>query len=164
VTGILPSTLATFDGQVGTFDEQTRAFNEAQYNAAEQYVVLADSANPLAFQNDDTEQYNGVAMTVYMERSHLPLLKDISRLKRVMRVYPRVLGTTGDTIDIKIGYRDALDGTVTYTPAKTFTIGTDYKVDFRISARVIDVRFEYSGSNPVRLFGYEVEFKPDGYR
>ena len=76
----------------------------------------------------------------------------------------RLLGTSGDTIDIKIGTREAIDGTVTWSAAQTFTIGQDYKVEFRASGRLFDIRFEYSGSNPLRLFSYEVEFEPEGYR
>jgi hypothetical protein len=165
VSGFLPSATAqTFDASSGSFEGETRDFDEQQYQASEQYIIFTDSAATKAYQNDDGEDFDGTSMSVYMERENLPLTKDISLFKRVMRVYPRVLGTQGDTIAIKIGMRDSLDGTVTWSSPQTFTIGTDYKVEFRESSRLFDIRFDYTGSNPLRVFGYEVEFEPEGYR
>jgi len=165
VSGLLPPTASqTFDGATGTFDGQTRLFDEQQFSALEQYVVFADSAATKAYQNDDTEQYDGTTMAVYLERDNLPLIKDINSFKRIMRIYPHILGTTGDTIQIKIGTRDAVDGAPTFGPAQDFTIGTDYKLDFRVSGRLFDIRIDYAGANTFRLFGYDVEFETEGYR
>jgi hypothetical protein len=165
VSGILPSdTPTTFDGKTVTFDADVEAFDAARYNAGEQYVVFTDSASNKAYQNDDTHQFDGAPMGVYLERESLPLTKDISVFKRVMRVYPHILGTTGDTVQIKIGSREAIDGLVTWSSPQTFTIGTDYKLEFRVSGRLFDFRLDYTGSNPLRVFGYEIEFEEEGFR
>jgi hypothetical protein len=165
VTGLLPGAFAaTFDTVSGTIGSQTIQFDEQLYNALEQYIVLADAADKKVYQNGAVETFNGNAMSVYAERTCLPLTGDLNSFKRVMRIYPQVIGTAGDTLDIKVGTREALEAPVAYASPETFTIGTDYKVELRISGRVIDVRFEYSGSNPIRIFGYDVEFEQEGYR
>lgn len=165
VTGLLPNeTATTFDGLSDAFDELTLGFDEASFNASERYVIFADAEDTKAYQDGNGEDFNGTAMSVYLERANLPLMKDINRFKRVMRVYPKVLGTKGDTISVQCGTREAVDGVVTWGPAQEFRIGVDYKVEFRLSARLFDIRFEYAGSNRWRLFGYDVEFEPEGYR
>lgn len=165
VTGLQPSgTATTFDTVTGDFEAQTDPFDLQNYNAGEQAVIFTDSADIKAYKDDDGQNFDGTAMTVYLERQNLPLTQDINMVNRVMAVYPKVLGTSGDTIAIKIGVRSAVDGTVTWSAAQTFTIGTDYRVHFRVSGRLFDIRYDYTGSNPLRLFGYDIEFEPEGYR
>jgi hypothetical protein len=43
-------------------------------------------------------------------------------------------------------------------------VGTDYKIDMRISSRIFDMRVEYAGTNTFRFHGVEFEFEQDGYR
>ena len=53
---------------------------------------------------------------------------------------------------------------MTWSDPVTFTIGSDWKADFRLSGRVFDIRFEYNGANDFRVFGYDVEYEREGYR
>ena len=75
VTGFLPpGTALTFDAATGAYSTHTAAFDEPGYNALQQYIVFTRSDATKALQNDDTEQYDGVAMTVFCERENVPLL------------------------------------------------------------------------------------------
>lgn len=163
--GIMPSeSPTTIDALVGTFDEQIQEFDEINYTSGQQRAVFFDSSATAAYRNGEGGDFAGTPMQVYWERSNVPLTKDINLRKRVLRVYPKVLGTSGDTLDVYVGTRTSIESTVQYSGPYVFTIGTDYKVDVRVSSRVVDVRFEYSGDNDVRLIGYDVEFDPDGER
>ncbi len=165
ITGLLPAASATtFDGATETFASIAREFDEQQANASKQYVIFGRGDGLKAYQDDDTEQFDGVGMSTYLERSHLPLVGDISLFKRVLSVFPHVDGTAGDTFEVRIGTRNSFDAAVSWSSYKTFTIGTDYKLDFRLSARLFDIRFRYTGSNAWRIFGYDIEFNPEGYR
>lgn len=164
VTALLPAPAPEGIGSAsGTYDQQQETFDGAGYNAAEQYMVTSQVSANAAVQFGNGEDYGGTQMSVYAERQYMALDKDVKTFKRVMRVLPWVDGTTGDTITITVYTRDEI-GAARSSEATTFTIGTDYKAEFRISGRLLDIRFTYAGTNPVRIYGYDVEYEREGLR
>jgi len=103
-------------------------------------------------------------MDCSLERSNIGLTRDVGSIKRVKRVFPKVLGTAGDAFRVYVGGRSAIDSAVTYSGPFTFTIGTDYKIDCRVSGRYISLRFETSVTNNWRLSGFDLEFEQAGTR
>lgn len=164
VPGIVSGAAVTFDADAGTFDDAAGTFDEETYNPFQSRILLLDAGAKLAYQNDSGETYNGTAMQVYAERTGMSITKDLGSIKRVRRLLPRVLGTSGDVLSFYLGARAAQNAATSWTGPYTFTIGTDYKIDVRVSARLLDFRFEYSGSNTFRLHGLSFEFDNDGNR
>lgn len=162
--GIIPGDAITFDVDTGTFDEAAGVFDEETYNPSQLRVLTFDSTAKKAYQNDTGETFNGTAMTVYAERSGIGITKDLTTIKRIKRLFPRLVGTAGDTIRFYIGTRSTLNASTSWTGPYTFTIGVDYKLDVRLSARVLDLRAEYVGTNTFRLYGMSMEFDEDGLR
>jgi hypothetical protein len=103
-------------------------------------------------------------MTVYAERTGVAIAKDLGQILRINRILPRVLGSAGDVIRFYIGARATQNATTSWTGPYNFTIGVDYKIDVRISARLLDLRVEYGGTNTFRLHGLTFEFEPNGMR
>lgn len=163
-SGIVQGTAITFNADSGAFDEAAGTFDEETYNPFQNRVLWLDAAAKKAYQNDSGETYNGVQMAVYAERTGITITKDLQQIKRIRRIYPRILGTPGDQIHFHIGSRLAQNGTTSWTPPLNFTIGTDYKLDLRMSGRLIDIRIEYEGTNTFRFHGITFEFEPDGMR
>ena len=163
-TGIVPGTAVTFDADAETFDSVTGTYDEETYNPFLTKTLLMDALANRAYQKDTGEDFNGAAMTCYAERSGMSITKDLGRLKRIKRIIPYVLGTAGDVLNFYLGSRTLQNSSPTWSGPYPFTIGTDYKIDTRITARVIDMRIEYSGSNTFRLHGMQVEHEPDGRR
>lgn len=163
-TGIIPGTTVSFDSDSGSFDAATGTFDEETYNPFLTRVLFLDSSRNRAYQNDTGENFNGVPMTCYAERSSIAITKDLQMLKRVKRIIPKVIGTPGDTLRFYVGTRNTQNSSTTWRGPYTLTIGADYKIDFRVTARVLDLRVEYSGSNTFRLYGMDIEYDPDGYR
>jgi hypothetical protein len=162
--GIIPGIAVSFDADSGTFDSAPGTFDEETYNPFQARVLLLDSTVKRAYQNDSGETFNGTPMTVYAERSGIGITKDLGRIKRIRRLMPRVLGTAGDVLRFYIGARSAQNAATSWTGPYTFTIGTDYKIDVRVSARLLDLRVEYSSSNTFRFHGLSIEFENDGFR
>lgn len=162
--GIIPGSSVTFDADSGSFDDAPGAFDEETYNPFQSRVLLLDASRPRAYQNDTGETYDGTAMQVYAERTGMAITKDLGGIKRINRIYPRILGTQGDVLRIFIGSRSAQGGAVTQSGPYLFTIGVDHKIDLRVSARILDIRIEYSGTNTFRLHGLTFEHEADGYR
>jgi len=162
--GIIPGTSVTYDSDSGTFDGASGTFDEETYNAFMQRILILSASDKKAYQTDTGEDFAGNVMTAYAERTGMSLTKDLQGLKRVKRLFPKLVGTTGDVLSFYVGARSVLNGTTSWSGPYRFTVGTDYKIDCRVSARVIDLKFEYTGSNTFRLHGMGIEFEPDGYR
>ena len=164
VPGIIPGASITYDADSGTFDSAPGAFDEETYSPFQDRIVFLDSARNRAYQNDTGETYNGTAMAVYAERTGMSITKDLTFIRRIKRIFPRVIGTSGDTLRFWIGARRNQGDSTQWSGPYVFTIGTDYKIDLRISARLLDFRVEYSGSNTFRLHGLSFEWEQDGLR
>ena len=164
-TGVVSGTAVTFDADTpGTFDGGVGSFDEESYSAFEQRLVMLNASSPTAYQADSGELYGGVTPTCYALRRSINLGRDIFRTSRLMRIFPKVLGTPGDTLRIRIGVRDAIDASVAWQGPYIYTIGVDHKVDVRVNGRVVDIQFEYIGTNTFRLFSFDLEYEPQGYR
>lgn len=127
-------------------------------------LLFLDSDRQVAYQADTTETFNGNLMTSYAVRSNIGLTRDVGTIKRVRRIFPKVLGTSGDTIAIRIGVRDTIDGPLSVRGPFNFTIGEDYKIDCRLSGRFIYLWFQHASANRWRMIGFDVEFDGDGRR
>ena len=162
--GIIPGTAVSFDADNGTFNAASGTFDEETYNPFQSRILWLDANANKAYQNDSGETYDGIEMTVYAERTGMAINKDLGQIKRIRRIFPRILGQAGDTITFYIGARTAQNASTQWHGPYTYTIGSDYKIDLRVSARLLDMKFEYSGSNTFRLHGMTFEFENDGYR
>lgn len=163
-TGIVPGTTISFDSDSGTFDEATGTFDEETYNPFLTRVMWMDAQAPRAYQNDSGEDFDGTPMQCYAERTSIGITKDLQMLKRVRRLYPKVIGTVGDTLNFYVGTRAAQNAPTSYQGPFPYTIGVDYKVDLRVTSRVIDLKVEYTGSNTFRFYGFDIEYENDGYK
>lgn len=163
-TGVVIGSELTFDGQSGSFDQLTTTFDESTFTPFSTRLVLFNGTAPAAYQAETGETFNGTTMNCYATRSNIGLTRDMNSIKRIQRVFPKVIGTAGDTLQIYVGSKVTPDGATTFSGPFNFTIGTDYKIDCRVSGRWITLKHAYAGTNTVRLAGFDVEFIQDGYR
>lgn len=164
-SGIVIGSELTFDGQSGSFDNLGITFDESTFTPFSNRLVLFNGAAPAAYQAETGETLNGTAMTCYATRSNIGLTRDLGSIKRIQRIYPKIIGgTSGDTLSIYVGSKTTPDGTTTFSGPYTFTIGTDYLINCRVSGRWITLKFQYGGTNTLRLAGFDVEFMHDGRR
>lgn len=162
--GVVIGSNLTFDGQSGSFDSQTITFDESTFTPFSNRLVLFNGASPAAYQAESGETFNGTTMTCYATRSNIGLTRDLNSIKRIKRVFPKIIGTSGDTVSVYVGSKSVPDGTTTFSGPFSFTVGTSYKIDCRVSGRWITLKIQYAGTNTVRLAGYDVEFDADGFR
>jgi len=156
----------TFDSASGSFDDDIDAFDYRNYNPTQDSLLICDLDNSKLLQVDDGETFNGASMYCYIQRHALPLgdPKNLTSMKMIRRIIPKIDGTTGESVNIYIGTADQMDGVVTWSTPKSFVIGTDWFVNFRERGRIIDIKFEYQGAGSFRLIGYDVEFDYVGMR
>lgn len=162
--GIVIGNELTIDALPGSIDSLTGSIDEYSFTPFARRLVMFSGTAKAAYQQDTGETFNGTTMECSLERTNIGLTRDVGSIKRVKRIYPKVIGTSGDTFRVYVGSRSAIDSTVMYSGPFNFTIGTDYKIDCRVSGRYISLRFETSVTNNWRLSGFDVEFDGDGRR
>lgn len=163
-TGIIPGTAVSFDSEVGSFNAAVGTFDEETYNAFLTRILLTDATRKRAYQDDSGEDFDGVPMNCYTTRTGMSFSGDLGRIKRLKRLFPQVIGTPGDELRFFIGTRAAQNDATSWQGPFTFTIGSSYKIDLRVTARLLDLRIEYRDTNPFRLHYLGIEHELDGYR
>lgn len=165
--GLVPGDFITIDELVGTMDGLGGTIDDlGGASPFSGYVMFTDATAPRAYQGNTGETYNGTPMTCYAERTGIT--KDLRGIRRIRRIYPKVIGAAGDTLRFYVGVRRVENAAVMWNGPYPFTIGTDYKIDLGrgrgISGRILDFRVEYGGSSTFRLYGIDIEHDPDGLR
>jgi hypothetical protein len=102
-------------------------------------------------------------LQVIMEKSMMPL-GDTSREKRITRIFPRVLGPAGTLLKWRVGISSDPAQSPAWGPEVPFVIGTDYKVDCRLTGRYISVRVESVTERLWRIAGFDIEAQDAGGR
>lgn len=162
--GIVIGAELTIDGLPGTIDDLPGLIDEYSFTPFARRLVLWSGLTKKALQQDSGETFDGTTMSCSLERSNIGLTRDVGSIKRVKRIFPKVIGTAGDTFNVYVGARSTIDSAVTYQGPFAFTVGTSYKIDCRVSGRYISLRFETSVENSWRIGGFDVEFDLDGNR
>lgn len=162
--GVITGTASTFDSDSTTFDGDAKIFDEESFSPFKRSLIMTRANKKAAAQFGLGETYNGVLMDCYAERSGTVITEDLGSIKRVWRIWPKIIGSIGDTIVFRLGARLALSGEVQFTGPYSFVIGTDNWIDVRFDARIIDLRVEYSGTGTFRLHGMTVEYDDSGDR
>lgn len=163
--GTVPSgTSQTFDADSGGFDVAVDQFDQDTYNPAALKLIWWDASAKKAYQDGESETFDGTAMQIYAERLGQGFSMDLQSIHRVMAIVPILTGTAGDTFDFYIGVRDTIDAATSYSGPYPYTLGTSYQVDCRVDGRIIDLRVQYSGAHTFRLSGFRIEHFPTGSR
>lgn len=153
--------LGTIDSYTGTIDSYTDVYDKRLYDPHKGRLLMADTTNTRLFQIDNTNQFNGTSFTSTLQKTDIIMDGDIQSLKRITRIRPRIEATNGTQISIRVGYQNTIGASVTWGTAQTFTVGTDYKVDFSEASngRLLAVEFETTGNVAWKLHGYDIDWK-----
>ena len=83
---------------------------------------------------------------------------DLKTMKYVRRILPRISGTNGGKVDIYVGGQTHLGDAISWKGPFQFTIGSDYKIDCRVTDRLISIRFETTANINWSMSGFDVDF------
>jgi len=121
-------------------------------------LVMCSSSTFYEF--DHTDQAAGVNQECYARRTHLDL-GDKADWHMVLQIYPRA---TGDAFQVRVGSVDVAEGSTTWSDYQTFTPGTDYKLDFRVTGRMHSIEFYSNADVSWSVESYEMDYVPAGRR
>jgi hypothetical protein len=144
------------------FDQQ--AWGQTVSNPSLTRIIMADPTNTkLQGVTPDAADHDGVLFTAELERTGLGIpfdtqaLPDITSMKFCRRIWPRISGTLGATMQVRFGGQAEIGGTVTWTPWQNFTIGSTKHIDIRVSARMFAIGFRSTATMAWKLHGYSLD-------
>lgn len=180
-SGLVLATTAAldWDGQTDTWDASAGSWNRAQFTGAFERVLaavpesvdvgdgVADTNSRLLFVDDSSTLRDDSNVVGQITRESLDLGTP-EALKYVRRVWPRIEGSTGTTIRIRIGVQNEPSEGITWSPLQDFKVNEDDYLNFDQSGRYISVRFEDPGEPEAaanalwRVHGFDLEYTFQG--
>lgn len=123
--------------------------------------TIMASANQKLYMMDSSASFDGVLPAAYMERRGLSFGEPES-IKLVRGIRPRISGSTGQSVNIRIGSSNDPFTDPVYGPVMTHTIGSTISNDCFVSGRYIAVRFETGSGYQWRLDSYDLDVVQGG--
>jgi hypothetical protein len=123
-------------------------------------TILA-SANTKLYMMDSSASFDGVIPSAYLERRGLSFGAP-ERIKLVRGIRPRIVGSTGQTVSIRIGSSNDPYADPTWGPTMTHTIGQTLSDDCMVSGRYIAVRLDSGSAFQWRLDSYDLDVVDGG--
>lgn len=164
-TGIVPqfAPTETWDSDAGTWDTDDKPWNSPPAGGQKPAPIGASPVNAAAYWIDTGDaRATGALIVAALERSGL-ILGDEPRLKFIHALHPRVQGTPGDVITVRVGTQMTASDPVTWAQPQQYTIGTSRRVDCNAQGRYAAVRFEAAIAAPWSVGGFGIEFTQRGY-
>jgi hypothetical protein len=163
-----------WDSQTETWDDSAGSWNRAQFSGAFERVLAGvrdsevDQKGRLIFVDDTNSQVDGVTpVGGTITRESLDFGSP-EALKYVRRVWPRIEGTTGTIVRIRVGQQSDPTSGILWSAIQDFEVNVDEFLNFDISGRYLSFRFEENtapGSptqNIWAVVGFDVEWTFQG--
>ena len=180
-SGLVLATTAAldWDGQTDTWDGSAGSWNRAQFTGAFERVLasvaistdigdgVADAASRLLFVDDTVTQRDDTAINGIIRRESMDLGTP-EALKYVRRIWPRIDGSTGIVVKVRVGVQDEPTEGISWSPTQDFNLNVDDFLNFDASGRYISVSFEdpgEPGATPNGLWGihgFDIEYTFQG--
>lgn len=152
---------APWSADASPWAADTTTWNGAEFTPDSARVLMASNDQKL-FLLDSSAYFDTTQPTSFLERRGLNLGMP-ERMKTITAIRPRIYGSAGEQVTVKVGGGDDPFAPPTYTATSTFTIGSTITCDVLATSRYPAVRFENNGSAYAwRLDSYDIEFEDGG--
>jgi hypothetical protein len=167
--GITNPADTTFDGDTPLFDGgPIGVFDERSYDPLNSGLVMCAPLATQLYQADTTEAFAGTPITSFIERTGIGIPfeanrpPDISSMKHLRRVWPKITGTAGGVVNVYLGAQNNENAAVVWQAAQGFTIGTTRYIDTMLPGRLFAIRVESTADVSWSLSGYDMEVSGGG--
>jgi len=142
------------------WSNDTSAWNVEDFSTTQSRLLLTQT-NPVIVQAETGALFNGEAPTCVLERTGITLDKpDV--IKTVRSIVPRIDASAGTQLSIEVGAAMDAEGSYTYSPAFTYTVGTSRKADCFATGRFLALRITSTTAQPWRLKSYDLDIIEHG--
>lgn len=146
-----------WDASIGVWDTDALPWGESNYNPSKLKIIMTSVANDKIYLVGNTTVFDDVSFTSTLERDGLSMSDDRG-MKFVSSVTPHVTGE--GTMQVYVGSQYIQGGPVTWKGPFAYDIGTQFKVDCRVTGRYIAIKFVTESLASWNLNGYTFEFEP----
>jgi hypothetical protein len=136
------------------------AWNGPDFVPSSARCIMASNDQKL-FMMDASASFDGVIANAYLERRGLSFDAP-ETLKLIRGIRPRIMGNTGQTVQIQIGTQTDPFTEPVWGEVMTHTIGSTIANDCLVSGRYIAIRFSTGTAFQWRLDSYDVDVNPMG--
>jgi hypothetical protein len=168
-TGVVPDNVSSdLWTMPGSWEDLDKRWGERNFTPAQENQLIVSYDGNFIAQHGIRESANGTPIPAMLERTGLGIPfkqgqpPDMSSMKFLRNVWPRISGTIGAVVNVEVGYQMEVDGPVTWYPPKEYVIGTTKKIDCLVSGRLLAVRFSSNTNMTWRLHGYELDVSLGG--
>lgn len=154
------SLVSTFDSDSAPFDSDLTLFDSGDFVPSTARVLMASSDNKL-FMLDASSSFDGAIPSAYIERRGLSF-GEPDKIKLIRGIRPRIVGNTGYTVQIQVGWSNDPYADPTYSATMTHTIGTTVANDCFVSGRYIAIKISTGTGFQWRLDSYDIDVELGG--
>lgn len=151
---------STFDSDSLPFDSDLSLFNSSDFVPSTARVMLASNDNKL-FMLDSSASWDGALPDAYLERRGLSFGAP-DKIKFIRSVRPRIVGSTGYTVKVKVGWANDPYSDPTYSDPIEYVIGQTVSCDCRVSGRYMSIMFITGTGYQWRLDSYDLDIEISG--
>jgi hypothetical protein len=149
-----------WDGDASPWFSDVTGWNTSELTPDTARALMA-SADQKLFLLDSSTTFDGAIPRAFLERRGLSFGAPEGR-KLIRGVRPRIRGTEGETVLIKVGSADDPYEDPIYSAPMTYTIGQTVACDCLVDVRYGAIRFESGSAFQWRLDSYDVDVAPAG--
>ena len=142
-----------------SWDTDATVWGTNNFNPALRKLLMADPGNTNLYKADDTNQENGVDMLSRIERTGL-FADSIDAVKMCRGLRLNMEGS--GPVDIYVGSQFSADDPIQWNGPFSYNPMTDYKIDCRVSGRLLGVKIESESDISWKLNSYSWDLAPAG--
>lgn len=150
-----------WDAAVGPWDTDSVVWGEKNYNPTKWKILMTSVESDKIYVVGNTSVYDGANFTSFLERTDINLGDD-QGIKSVISITPHVQGD--GEMQLYVGTAYVQNGAISWKGPFNYKIGTQFKVDFKLTGRYLAVKFVASSSANWSLNGYTFEVAPTAGR
>lgn len=143
-----------WDNDNGAWNNAVNPWNDTSYNPTKQKMILVSATNTAMYIVDETSLFDTSSFTAILEKTGIDF-EDRRGIKYLNSVHPHIVGN--GTVDVFVGAQMWQDQGIEWKGPYTLTIGEDFKIDCRISGRLLAVKFVSDSESSWDLNGYSLE-------
>ena len=164
-TGIVPQYAPndTWDNDAGTWDTDDKPWDSPPFGGYKPNPAGMSPTRVEVFNVDTGDtRANGDTITAVCTRTAI-LIGEEPRVKLIHAIYPKLEGSDGDIVTIRVGGQMAPSDLVTWGPAQDYVIGRSRRIDCNVQGRYAAIQFEGRNLAVWSVSGFGIEFSQRGY-
>jgi hypothetical protein len=151
----------TWDAVTTSWDTDANQWDEGA-GESEGLAMTIAAQDGKFYALDSGALIGGASFTARVEKDTFALAE--GQRVNINRLRPRMQGTTGQVLNIRVGVQDDASDPISWGPVEPFIVGTTEAVDIRAAGRYASVSVESFAAQPWRIEGFEIDISAGGTR